>query len=236
MEMTVVDYVLIALIVAIVVHLLFGSFGFGNKECLNDSSVRSEQMNKSEEENLFAKVQTESRSEMESRSDIGSSASGCSNNANDQDVEQYVRGVIGGGQYSCGEPQSVSASEEQAYVDNFWGFQEKVNKDTSAGDDMVDRINELYVTDNNELTNSKGAKISDLFNKLTGNTKSAERLETGPVCARSMPCISSSILDQVSQMGTLTQSDQSVKSSTEWYDDIVGNESTCGSYMTLDSQ
>jgi hypothetical protein len=230
MEMTVVDYVLIALIVAIVVHLLFGSFGFGNKECLNDSTVRSEQEYSSDEESLFAKIQTESRSEM------GSTASGCSNNANDQDVEQYVRGVIGGGQYSCSEPQSVSASEEQAYVDNFWGFQEKVNKDTSAGDDMVDRINELYVTDNNELTNSKGAKISDLFNQLTGNAKSAGRLETGPVCARSMPCISSSILDQVSQMGNLTQSDQSVKSSAEWYDDIVGNESSCGSYMTLDSQ
>lgn len=223
MELSVIDCILIALIVAIVVHLLFGTFS--NKEHLSNEPVKMEE-HTLPEESLFDRVSSESRSDLVSNV----SAFTCPIANNEQDVEQYMRDIVGGKQFKCDNIDKVDGKE---YVDNFWNFNENVNKDTSAGVDVVDKINELYVTNNNELTGNRGMKISDLFNSLTANAKSEERLASGNfVCAKSMPCLPNDVIDQVSQSGDLSYVSQPNSNVDSWYDSIVGN-SKSDSYASL---
>lgn len=64
------------------------------------------------------------------------------------------------------EPKKFTNDEIQAYHQNMLEFNEEINN-TSAGVDIVDKINQLYTAENNEMIGLKGQTIGQIYNGLT---------------------------------------------------------------------
>lgn len=82
--------------------------------------------------------------------------------------DKYIQEVVLGGKYNCGntEPKDFSRQDLIHYQNNMFDFNEQINNSSSAGIDVVDKINELYSGRNSELTGN-GKKISEIYDGLT---------------------------------------------------------------------
>jgi hypothetical protein len=237
MELTILDYILLALIIAIVIHLGFKMFGVKkscenmtqleqlgasvneavtsvttnipqgiiatNKSIVAKISDTSDTNNVSNADSENATIQTDKSFSEESISTVSniSVSSTISNDINgiDANIYQYVEDLVTMKKFTSPEKcNTLSKSEGEEYRENFWGLQDKLNKNTSGGVDMVDRINELYLTDNNELINERGGKISDIYDKLL-DTKPVRPEPSFKTCGRSlMNCADTSVMNKIS--------------------------------------
>jgi hypothetical protein len=163
----------------------------------------------------------------------------------ENDVDAYIQKIV----YSKNKSETnekLSAEEIQGYKNDFWNFQDNVNKNSSAGVDMVDKINELYKTGNNELINNNGKRIGDLFNGLVETDKNVK----GNFCGKSLnvclPLTGSTV--KSSNTGNYLKTDEksnyftnfnwrynndNVNNGGKFYNSIEGNDSSSGNDMAL---
>jgi len=96
----------------------------------------------------------------------------CPIEENETAVDKYLRNDVLGGKYACRMPNKIEYSPEDLQEDqnNFFEFRESINRNQSVeGTDTVDKINELYLANNNENIGQSNTKISDLYDGLTEN-------------------------------------------------------------------
>ncbi len=61
------------------------------------------------------------------------------------------------------------------YQDNYLDFRSKINQESNTSIDLVDKINELYLSGNSDISRShNGMAIKDLFKTLTSDNKPNE--------------------------------------------------------------
>lgn len=163
----------------------------------------------------------------------------------ENDVDAYIQKIV----YSKNKSETnekLSAEEIQGYKTDFWNFQDNVNKNSSAGVDMVDKINELYKTGNNELINNNGKRIGDLFNGLVETDKNVK----GNFCGKSLniclpltgPTVKSSNTGNYLKTDEKTNyftnfnwryNNDNVNNGGKFYNSIEGNDSFSGNNMAL---
>lgn len=82
-------------------------------------------------------------------------------------VDDYIRESLLHKALVCRNNKEYNAEEVNKHFDETMAFRNSVNQ-TSNSDDLVDRINNLYLSGNNDVSrNHKDVKISDMFNELT---------------------------------------------------------------------
>ena len=87
----------------------------------------------------------------------------------DMDADTYIRKRLLAGRGLCESEKQMTNEELKKYRDKHFAFRNKVWQ-TSRDVDMVDKINDMYLSGNEELSRShRGVKIGDLFDGLTKN-------------------------------------------------------------------
>lgn len=82
-------------------------------------------------------------------------------------VDDYVRESLLHRALVCRDKETYSPEEVNKHRDEVLAFRNSVNQ-TSNSDDLVDRINELYLSGSNDLSrNHHNVRIGDLFDQLT---------------------------------------------------------------------
>lgn len=171
MNSNILDYIILALIFAVVIHIFIRTFG---SVCSKTENMEESTQNISEEikhanieestQNISEEIKHDNivddkslfdSMKQEVRSENASEKNDMIENKNDR----YVREFVLGGRTIC--PKKFTQEEIKEYKTNFFGFNDKINNSSSAGVDMVDKIN--------ESNNYEGKKISDIFNELTQN-------------------------------------------------------------------
>jgi hypothetical protein len=181
------DYIILVLIFAIIINVLMQAFG---KKC---SDEHMEEKPKSEEN-----VQTETKqevSEEQNGSNLSAKAeeavdrivsSKCPIQEMDHENDRYIKDFALGGKFNCGaaseEPRAFSRQEINDYQNEVFGFNDNINKSSSAGVDAVDKLNEMYTGGNNELVGNSGKKISEVFDRLTQNEVDKRKKCANPDC------------------------------------------------------
>ncbi len=93
----------------------------------------------------------------------------CTSCHNDTDADTYIRERLISGKKPCDSVKKYSNNELTNYRDKHFSFRNKIWQ-TSRDVDMVDKINNLYLSGDEDVAKEfKGKNISDLFNTLTKN-------------------------------------------------------------------
>ena len=134
------------------------------------SKQQEELINKSNQEESNKSNQEESKSNQEEKN--SSCPVDTMDQSMDQQAQRYIKEVVMGGRFQNLEDYEEYKSDDiQTYQNDFFGFQNKVNKNSSAEMvDPVDKMNELKVSNGSELNNLKDKPISEVFNGLMQNT------------------------------------------------------------------
>lgn len=91
---------------------------------------------------------------------------GCPVQKNDDDVDGFIRRSLLQNAKVC-KAKPDDREDLEKYRNDFFGFRNSINQ-TSHSDDMVDRINDMYLSGNSDISrNHKGVAIKDLFDGLT---------------------------------------------------------------------
>ena len=87
----------------------------------------------------------------------------------DTDADTYLRSRLLAGRGECESERSYTKKELAEYRDRHFAFKNKIWQ-TSKDVDMVDKINDMYLSGSNDISRNKnGTRISDLFDGLTKN-------------------------------------------------------------------
>ena len=89
---------------------------------------------------------------------------------NENFLTKYIREVALGAKYACPK-EEISNVPKKVYVDKWLSMNEKINKDSQNYDNTVERLNKLYVENNNELSVFKGNTIQGVYDDLTRTNK-----------------------------------------------------------------
>lgn len=165
------DYIILALVFAVVIHIFMQTFGKCNKnEGMNApmSSIYKGERPYSygnPSANLFDNLSVDSRQEsfqsqesLPVKAEIFSSSPGSQKN--------YIQQFVMNAGKVCNNEQSHNSEDLQSYQNNFFSFPEQINKSTREGITEVDRINAMQTARNNELNRCTGEKISDIYDNL----------------------------------------------------------------------
>jgi len=179
MNSNLLDYIILALVFAIVIHIFMQTFGNKNKtEGMNAplSSVYNNDRPYSygrSTANLFDNSSVDSRQEsfqsqqytkeqdnsVEQAEKVFANSPGSQTNY----IQQFV---LNAGKVCPSDNASQNAENIQDYQNNFFNFAEQINKSTREGISEVDRINQMQTSRNNELNRCTGEKISDIYDNL----------------------------------------------------------------------
>ena len=90
----------------------------------------------------------------------------CENDNTDFHVDDFIRRSLINDAV-CNPSKKYTRKEIDEYRDNFFSFNSSINQ-SSHTVDMVDKINDLYLSENNDIAADYNNKpIKDLFNGLT---------------------------------------------------------------------
>lgn len=93
-------------------------------------------------------------------------ANGCTVCNTEIQVDDYIRRSLLNDSNVCGPNKKYTREELDNYRDNQLSFNDAINQ-TSHNDDMVDRVNEFYLSENTDpARNYAGIPIKDLFDGL----------------------------------------------------------------------
>ena len=93
--------------------------------------------------------------------------SNCTVCKSDTDADTYQRGRLLVGRGECESERAYTKKELADYRDRHFAFRNKIWQ-TSKDVDMVDKINDMYLSGSYDLSrNKKGTRIADLFDGLT---------------------------------------------------------------------
>lgn len=181
MNSNILDYVILALVFAVVIHIFIRTFGNGNNveglgapissNCGNNSisygHPTADLFEESSQEDRSEKIKTQQEMEFEK-----------SPGNQDGFIQQFV---LNAGKVN---QEDINSEDEniQGVQNDFFNFAEKINNSTREDISPVDRINEMQTSRNNELVNASGKKISDIFDDLEkDNNKKIEKCKN-PGC------------------------------------------------------
>jgi len=177
----VINYIVLAMIVGLAIHLLckmMNSKG-GRYEHMSGTGVVSEHDAPAHAEEKKEEVKhdgSEPAMDMKrGESGMTPSGMGCTVCETDQMVDGYIRRSLLQKANVCAAKPDEKREELEKYRDDFFGFRNQCNQ-TSNSDDLVDRVNELYLSGNSDISrNHKGVAIKDLFDSLTKGTDLYDR-------------------------------------------------------------
>lgn len=105
--------------------------------------------------------------------------------------DRYIKEFVLAGMYNC-RPNEEHPTDEynkqqlKNYQNTVFSFPDQLNKSSSDRVDMVDKINEMYVTGNNELVGCSSGKpgqtIASIFDGLTQSTLDQRKNCLNPNC------------------------------------------------------
>lgn len=180
------DYIILVLIFAIIINVLIQAFS--GKKCSSDEHMeeqtKSEEKHTSSEEHSANNEPVHSAKADEAVDRIVSSK--CPIQEMDFENDRYIKDFVLGGKFNCGatseEPHNFTRQEISEYQNKVFGFNDNVNKSSSAGVDVVDKLNEIYTDGNNELVGNTGKKISEVFDRLTQTEVDKRKKCVNPDC------------------------------------------------------
>lgn len=236
-----IDYVLLALIFAIIINILVKVLG---SKCADKEHMEEVQVHKNEvKKSLLDRIDHDGlhQSTHDAVSKIIASKKKCPVDEMESEMDMYMREVILRNRGNCGS-EVFTNDEILDYQNNFFSFDNKINHSSSNEVDMVDKLNEIYTSNNNEITNHGGKKISDIFNELTQNKLNKQKSCTGGKCLvppHSDAQHHSSAYKHKSHNGNSFSKyhwkyeDDGVNNGGKFYDDIEGSDSDFEHNMAL---
>jgi hypothetical protein len=163
---------------------------------------------------------------------------GCTVCSTDQSVDDYIRGSLLANAQVCKPRRQFNKEEVEKYKDDFFSFRNSVWQNSNGGDDLVDRINYLYLAGNTDVSrNHKGLRIKDMFDDLVKSTELYGK-----------PCVRMPSVDNLTKDGhylnkgfrgdsyvrdNWVYGEEKVANGGEFYDDIRGNDPAATSQMAL---
>lgn len=169
------DYILLALIFAIIINIFMKIF---NKKCTSKEHMEEQQLPKIKtDKSMFDRMKSDN-----AVAKIAESKRRCPVDDMEDEMNRYMKDVILRNRMTCTDNAQFSNDEVLDYQNKFFGFNDKVNHSSSNEVDMVDKLNEIYTSDNNEMTHYEGKKISDIFNNLTQNNLNKQKSCPGGNC------------------------------------------------------
>lgn len=171
MDSNLLDYIILALVFAVVIHIFIQTFGKCNNKTEGMNAPMSSIYNSERPysygnatANLFDNASIESRQESFDASQP-SVAPVLTNSPGSQTnyIQQFV---LNAGRVCPNDNDSQKSDDIQNYQNNFFSFGEQINKSTREGITEVDRVNEMQTARNNELNRCTGQKISDIYDNL----------------------------------------------------------------------
>ena len=180
-----IDYVLLALIFAIIINILVKVLGSkcAGKEHMEKIQIQEEIQKGDAKKSLLDRIDRDDvhESAHDAVSRIIESKKKCPVDEMEDEMNMYMREVILRNRSNCGG-EVFTNDEILDYQNNFFSFDNKINHSSSNEVDMVDKLNEIYTSNNNEITNKEGKKISDIFNELTQNKLNKQKSCLGGKC------------------------------------------------------
>lgn len=236
------DYIILVLIFAIIINVLIQAFG---KKC---SDEHMEEQTKSEESAHSEAQHTRSEDHTTQNEPVRSAKaeeavdrivhSKCPVQEMEYENDRYIREFVLGGKFNCGanseEPHNFSRQEINDYQNEVFGFNDNVNKSSSAGVDVVDKLNEMYTAGNNELVGNTGKKISEVFDRLTQNEVDKRKKCVNPDCLippqieteyRTGNYLGNANVGKVYTKYNWRYEDDNVNTGGKFYDDIEASDS-----------
>jgi hypothetical protein len=213
MDSNLLDYIILALVFAVVIHIFIQTFGKCNKtEGMGAplSSIYTEDRPYnlsygSPTTNLFGNAPIDARSEASSQASSQAPSQVQQFGASQGNQTNYIKQfVLNAGRVCPDDAAKVVNTEQkqgavQNYQNNFFSFGEQINQSTREGITEVDRINEMQTAKNNELNRCNGQKISDVYDSLVKND--CEQIKQ----CKNPGCVIQPTIDQMSQTTTYTK-------------------------------
>ena len=94
----------------------------------------------------------------------------CTTCKTETQVDDYLRRAMLNNSNVCGPTKKYTRQQLDNYRDNFFSFNNSINQSSNNNDDMVDRINEMYLENEDVSRNYSGIPIKDLFDGLVNGT------------------------------------------------------------------
>lgn len=175
-----IDLLVIIVIVTLVINIVSKFYGriFNNREHMDSSSSSNNESTAisfpatitEPAVHIPSPLNSQNISKQESGEVGVSGARGCTVCDNDVQVDDYLRRNLLSHANICDKDKINKDTDRdtlEKYRNDFFGFKNSVNQ-TSNTDDMVDRVNDLYLSGNADISrNHKGVAIKDLFDGLT---------------------------------------------------------------------
>jgi hypothetical protein len=196
MNLTIIDYLIIAIIVALVMNTLMDYIN-GPK---NDEEFDNTNLIKSENkmiENDKPSFSYDGFIKLNDNTDFY--------NADKKNENDFVNDVIFNGKFNT--PTQETNIDLEGYRDDFWNFNEKINRDTTNRPNEIDTINMLKTTNNNEKIAPNGMTIANFYDGLTKNETNL--VQTYPICGKSLSnCFSDEQIKKIENYGSVLKNDQ----------------------------
>jgi len=159
MEQSLLDYIILGLIIAVIIYLLIQMI----------SNSRSEHMSKSLSENPTSYVEEEP-SEPKIRINPSPTGLTCKVDKMQSDVDKYIGDIVYGDRFRCiDKSDPFSRSDVDAYQNGVFGFADDINRSSSqANVDPVDMMNQYLVSPTGENANKS---IADVYDMMTANNQ-----------------------------------------------------------------
>lgn len=183
MDSNLLDYIILALVFAVVIHIFIQTFG----KCAKTEGMNAPMSSIYTPERPYSYGNATSKlfdnaSVEESRDSNNSGNAGSEQSADPSQPLQstqlmpnsmgsqtnYIKQFVDSAGRACVDKTAQNVSQESFldYQNNFFGFAEQVNKSTREGLTEVDRVVALQTSRNNELNRCTGQKISDIYDNL----------------------------------------------------------------------
>jgi len=171
----VIDYILLALIFAIIINIFVKILG---SKCRNSEHMEQNQahVDTTTKKSLLDRINHEDnqKSVNNAISRIAESKRKCPVNEMEDKMNFYMKEVLLRNRENHSE-EVLGNDEILDYQNNFFSFGNNVNHSSSNEVDVIDKLNEMHTTNNNEITSQEGKKISDVYNELTQNKLNKEK-------------------------------------------------------------
>ena len=217
MSLSIIDIILLAFICAIVLTLLLKTIG---SFCTNpNENFVSKPMGIPDTSNQdIVNMLYKNIPEPVVLAQVKSQGLNCPLDNDESSVDKYIREISFGGMYTCVDPSESKPLDQEKinqYRDDFWDFPDKVNGNSNGGADPVDRMNDIQLSNTNEMEGFAHTNISSVFDNITNG----QNKKTGS---------NGNFYTNVN-WNNLNSNDDSVNNGGKFYGDVEGNESS-GSY------
>jgi len=205
MDSNLLDYIILALVFAVVIHIFIQTFGKCNKTEGMNAPMSSIYNNDrpysygSLSRNLFDNASVESRQNLIQSQQPASENKQVFENSPGSQTNYIQQFVMGAGRVCQSDNNSENSEDLQSFQNNFFSFPEQINKSTREGITEVDRINALQTSRNNELNRCTGEKISDIYDNLVKSD--CEQIKQ----CKNLGCVIPPSIDQMTQSTTYSK-------------------------------